>query len=71
MTHRVGAKGQVVIPQKLRDRTGLNPGTQVVFEDRADGVLIKPEPPTNDLRGRYRGSGMTKQLLEDRAGEPA
>ncbi len=70
MTHRIGAKGQVVIPQRLRDRQGLSPGTQVVFEERPDGVLVKAEPVARDLRGCYRGSGMASKLLEDRAVEP-
>jgi AbrB family looped-hinge helix DNA binding protein len=70
MTHRVGAKGQVVIPQRLRDRQGLTPGTEVVFEERPDGVLVRAEPVAHELRGRYRGSGMAHKLLEDRAAEP-
>jgi len=70
MTHRIGAKGQVVIPQRLRERQGLSPGTYVVFEERRDGVLVKAEPVVHELRGRYRGSGMASKLLEDRAAEP-
>jgi AbrB family looped-hinge helix DNA binding protein len=70
MTQRVGAKGQVVIPQRLCDRRGLTPGTQVVFEERSEGVLVKAEPVAHGLRGRYKGSGMAKKLLEDRAAEP-
>lgn len=70
MTQRVGAKGQVVIPQRLRDRRGLTPGTQVVFEERPEGVLVKAEPVTRELRGRFQSSGMAKRLLEDRAAEP-
>jgi AbrB family looped-hinge helix DNA binding protein len=70
MTQRVGAKGQVVIPQRLRDRRGLIPGTPVVFEERAEGLLVKAQPVAQGLRGRYRDSGMAKKLLEDRAREP-
>lgn len=70
MTQRVGAKGQVVIPQRLRDRRGLTPGTQVVFEERSEGVLVKADPVAHELRGRFGGSGMAKQLLKDRDAEP-
>src|SRR5487761_2532865 len=31
MTHRVGAKGQIVIPKDLRERAGLVPGADVEF----------------------------------------
>jgi hypothetical protein len=43
---------------------------QVMFEERPDGVLVKAQTATHKLRGRYRGSGMAKELLEDRAAEP-
>lgn len=39
---RVTSKGQVTIPQKLRDQFGLQPETEVVFEVTDAGVLIKP-----------------------------
>ena len=35
-------KGQVTIPQRLRNRYGLKPETEVVFEETAHGVLIRP-----------------------------
>jgi AbrB family looped-hinge helix DNA binding protein len=70
MTHRVGAKGQVVIPKRLRDRQGLGTGVPVAFEERPDGVLVKAEDGPEALRGRYRGSGLAAKLLEDRALEP-
>lgn len=39
---KVTRKGQVTIPQKLRDEFGLQPETEVVFEATDAGVLIKP-----------------------------
>ena len=39
---KVTGKGQVTIPQKLRDEFGLQPETEVVFEATDAGVLIKP-----------------------------
>jgi AbrB family looped-hinge helix DNA binding protein len=70
MTQRVGAKGQVVIPKRLRERQGLGPGVAVAFEERADGVLIRANAVPEPLRGRYRGTGMAAKLIEDRAAEP-
>ena len=69
MTHRFGAKGQAVVPQRPRDRWGLGAGTQVVFEERPDGVLVQAERVARELRGRYQGGGMAGKLLEDRAVE--
>ena len=39
---KLTVKGQVTIPQRLRKRYGLQPDTEVVFEETATGVLIKP-----------------------------
>jgi antitoxin PrlF len=37
MPVRVTRKGQVTIPKPVRDRLGINPGTQVDFELADDG----------------------------------
>jgi AbrB family looped-hinge helix DNA binding protein len=69
MTHRIGPKGQVVIPKEIRDRVGLHPGSEVGFTlDRGRIVLI-PQQPRSALGGRFRRSGMAARLLEERARE--
>jgi AbrB family looped-hinge helix DNA binding protein len=68
--HRVGAKGQVVIPKDLRDRRGLGSGTAVLIEEHEDGVLVRPLSPDRPLRGRFGHSGMAERLLQDRSEEP-
>jgi antitoxin PrlF len=70
MTHRIGSKGQVVIPKELRERAGLHPGTQVDFEIDGDKVTLVPHRPLRSLGGMFKGSGMAQRLLEDRAREP-
>lgn len=72
MTQRVGAKGQVVIPKKLRDELGLQPGAEVEFERDGEAVRVLPAgaAATHGLRGRYDGSGLAVALLADRAREP-
>jgi AbrB family looped-hinge helix DNA binding protein len=48
-TTTLSTKGQVVIPEEIRSRLGLKPGTQfVVIADR-DAVIFKVlEPPSLD-----------------------
>lgn len=69
MTHRIGSKGQVVIPKELREQHGLQAGTKVSFEAREDGVLVRAADQERPLRGRFAKSGMARRLLSDRAAE--
>ena len=39
---KVGKRGSVVIPAKLRRRFGINEGSFVVAEEREDVILIRP-----------------------------
>jgi AbrB family looped-hinge helix DNA binding protein len=41
---RLTSKGQVTIPQELRERLGLFPGTQVKFDIVDDSVRIRKAP---------------------------
>jgi AbrB family looped-hinge helix DNA binding protein len=70
MTHRVGTKGQVVIPKAVREQTGLLPGAAVDFELQGDRVVLSARQDRPQLGGRFDGSGMAARLLEDRADEP-
>jgi AbrB family looped-hinge helix DNA binding protein len=70
MTHRVGAKGQVVIPKDLRERAGLLPGADVEFELDGKRVSVKAADRRPGLGGRFAKSGMAQRLLEDRSREP-
>jgi AbrB family looped-hinge helix DNA binding protein len=70
MTHRVGSKGQVVIPKQLRDRAGLHPGAEVEFTLEDDRVVLARRSPPLRLGGRFAQSGMAARLLADRAREP-
>jgi len=70
MTQKMGAKGQVVIPKDMRDRAGLGPGADVLFEPLDDGIVVRRADRPSSLRGRFAGSGMAKRLLEDRRSEP-
>ena len=39
---KVGRRGTVVLPAKLRRRMGIEEGSFVVAEEREDGILIRP-----------------------------
>lgn len=65
---RITSKGQVTIPQALRDRAGLLPGAEVEFDLAADGTVVLRRAgaqPRNEavahavrrLRGAARGRG--------------
>jgi AbrB family looped-hinge helix DNA binding protein len=41
-TSKVGKRGAVVIPARLRRRFGIEEGTLVIAEERSDGILIRP-----------------------------
>ena len=38
---RITSKGQVTIPQEMRQKAGLLPDTEVEFELRSDGVFLR------------------------------
>jgi len=69
MAQKVGPKGQVVIPKKLRDELGIEPGDEVVVSLSESGVLIQSVHTTQSLRGMFAGSGMLKILMDDRRKE--
>jgi AbrB family looped-hinge helix DNA binding protein len=42
LASKVGKRGMVVLPAKLRRRFGIDEGSYVVAEEREDGILIRP-----------------------------
>jgi AbrB family looped-hinge helix DNA binding protein len=38
---RVTSKGQVTIPKRYRDRTGIKPGSEVEFSQRGETVIVR------------------------------
>lgn len=71
MTHRVGAKGQVVIPKELRDQLGIEPGDEVSFWLHGDHVAVRPTELRRPLRGRFSGSALVQELARERAADRA
>ena len=66
---KASAKGQVVIPKKVRDKLGIVPGSQMVIRVVGDHAELRPLPddPISSLRGSIAGASMANDLLEERA----
>jgi AbrB family looped-hinge helix DNA binding protein len=58
---RVQKKGQVTIPQEIRERLGIEEGDLVAFVETADGVLISPQAVVDAL-----SLSQMETLLEER-----
>jgi len=65
---RISTKGQLIIPAPMRRKHGIESGTQVVFEEVEDGILIRPM--TNSSIRRARGFLAGKGLPLDLTKEP-
>ena len=73
-TTTLSSKGQVVIPEDIRSRLGLKPGTQFVVIGDRDVVIFKVlEPPTLDhfdaLVGRARTAAKKARLKKADVGK--
>jgi AbrB family looped-hinge helix DNA binding protein len=68
---RITSKGQVTIPQALREKTGLLPGTEVQFELDGDAVRIRrAQAPITPGRGArivelLRGSATIRMTTDE------
>ena len=74
-TTKLSSKGQVVIPEELRIKLGLEPGTQfVVVSDNKDTLVLKViEQPSmgefdvliKQARKNAKKAGLTKQDVKE------
>lgn len=71
MTHRVGSKGQVVIPKDLRDELGIEPGDEVSFWRHDDHVALRPTHQRPPLRGRFARARLVDILEAERGADRA
>ena len=68
-TTRLSSKGQIVLPKSIRDAHRWLPGTELVVEDTADGVLLRPARPAppsrlEDVAGCLPYTGKPKTLAQ-------
>jgi AbrB family looped-hinge helix DNA binding protein len=63
----VSDKGQITIPQEIRDYLKLNPGTKIQFviDERGQVKIIPLKFSVEDLSGILHRPGMKKATIED------
>jgi AbrB family looped-hinge helix DNA binding protein len=52
---KVGQRGQVVIPKKLREKHKIEMGVILEIEDTKDGLILKPYNPVKEMKGIGKG----------------
>jgi AbrB family looped-hinge helix DNA binding protein len=62
---RVTSKGQVTIPQHIRRRIGIRPGTEVDFVER-DGAVVVEKARGGDRRSRRKDDEFAAYLARVR-----
>jgi len=68
---RITSKGQVTIPQEIRERFGLLPNTEVEFVAKRNSIhLVKSKNPARRTRGealvhRLRGRSSVKMTTDE------
>ena len=73
-TTKMSSKGQVVIPEEIRERLGLKPGAQFVVLGDKDMVILKAIVPPSleefdelivEARRQARQAGMKQSAISD------
>jgi len=57
MSTAVTSKGQVIIPNRVRDPLGIEPGSLIDFQRSPDGRVSRPRSRTRPARTVSRGCG--------------
>jgi AbrB family looped-hinge helix DNA binding protein len=69
MTHKVGQKGQVVIPKAFRTAVGLEPGDEVTFSREGSAIRVERVSSPDLLMGRLASHRLVEALEDDRRAE--
>lgn len=56
MASRVSSKGQITIPQRIRDRLGVRAGDRVDFVEKGGEIVIRPERSNENPFEAYVGA---------------
>jgi AbrB family looped-hinge helix DNA binding protein len=52
---KVGQRGQVVIPKKLRKRHNIESGIILEIEETKEGIILRPYNPIAEMKGLGKG----------------
>lgn len=52
---KVGLRGQVVIPKKLRKKFNIESGVILEIDETKEGLLLKPFNPVAEMKGLSKG----------------
>ena len=66
MKSRVGERGQITIPKRLRDRLGIRAGQFVEFEERDGRLVVRkviPRDPVDAVYGILPGDRSSDELV--------
>jgi AbrB family looped-hinge helix DNA binding protein len=69
MTHRIGRKGQVVIPKALREALNLEPGDEVTFSRDGNAIQVERVASPDALMGPLAGHRLVRTLENNRRRE--
>lgn len=68
----INSKGRIVIPPEIRKQLGIKDGTrlQVDMNIATRQIIITPitREYIHSLRGKYKGKGLMKALITEKAG---
>ena len=66
---KIGERGQVTIPKKIREKYGLTPNMEVSFVEEEMGVLIRKKgshtSPVSQVYGILKKNSSTDTFLEE------
>jgi AbrB family looped-hinge helix DNA binding protein len=60
---RITSKGQITIPSEIRERTGLQPNSEVILEVEGNTVRIRPAHSEDEPKEAQRS--MSRSLSEE------
>ncbi|WP_135820886.1 AbrB/MazE/SpoVT family DNA-binding domain-containing protein [Halostella litorea] len=60
---KVDSKGRIVLPQEVRERLGITPGTEVAIHEEDGKAVVEPEDDPDEILERM------EQLVEETASE--